>query len=79
MEYVWLANFMGCPSISCPAGYAKDSDVPVGVMAMGDWGSEEDLIDFARDGEGILDLYVPSGKDSVWEDVIGKAKEALAA
>lgn len=79
MEYVWLANFTGCPSISCPAGYAKDSGVPVGVMAMSDWGTEEDLIDFARDGEGILDMHVPSGKDSVWEDVIVKAKEALAA
>ncbi|KAJ5359308.1 uncharacterized protein N7496_011721 [Penicillium cataractarum] len=79
MEYVWLANFMGCPSISCPAGYAKDSGVPVGVMAMSDWGTEEDLIDFARDGEGFLDMQVPSGEDSVWEDVIGKAKEAGTA
>ncbi|CAI7622646.1 unnamed protein product [Penicillium pancosmium] len=56
MEYVWLANFTGCPSISCPAGYAPDSGVPIGLMAMGEWGSEEDLIDFARDGETILDL-----------------------
>ncbi|KAJ5450385.1 uncharacterized protein N7458_006834 [Penicillium daleae] len=79
MEYVWLANFMGCPSISCPAGYAKDSGVPIGVMAMSDWGTEEDLIDFARDGEGILDMHIPSGDDSVWEDVISKAKEAGVA
>ncbi|KAL3468218.1 amidase signature domain-containing protein [Aspergillus heterothallicus] len=58
MEYVWLANFTGCPAISCPAGYAEDNGhrVPIGVMAMGEWGSEEDLIAFARDGEGILDL-----------------------
>ncbi|KAL2824151.1 amidase signature domain-containing protein [Aspergillus cavernicola] len=58
MEYVWLANFTGCPSISCPAGYAEDNRhrVPIGIMAMGEWGSEEDLIAFARDGEGILDL-----------------------
>jgi amidase len=48
-------------------------------MAMSDWGTEEDLIDFARDGEGHLDLRVPSGDDSVWEDVIGNAKEAQAA
>lgn len=94
MEYVWLANFTGCPSINCPAGYARDSGVPIGVMAMGEWGSEEDLIDFARDGEAILDLpankpsgggeevsafkglRVPSAADSVWEDVIVKAKAA---
>ncbi|EAL90819.1 hypothetical protein KXX16_008563 [Aspergillus fumigatus] len=59
MEYVWLANFSGCPAISCPAGYSggdKGGRVPVGVMAMGEWGSEEDLIAFARDGEAILDL-----------------------
>ncbi|KAL4766631.1 amidase [Aspergillus foveolatus] len=58
MEYVWLANFTGCPAISCPAGYAEDNGhrVPIGVMAMGEWGSEEDLIAFARHGEGILDL-----------------------
>ncbi|GLB06308.1 hypothetical protein AtubIFM57258_001611 [Aspergillus tubingensis] len=57
MEYVWLANFSGCPAISCPAGYdVVDGGrrVPVGVMAMGEWGSEEELIEFARDGEGVL-------------------------
>ncbi|KAL2863709.1 amidase [Aspergillus lucknowensis] len=58
MEYVWLANFTGCPAISCPAGYAEDNGhrVPIGVMAMGEWGTEEDLFAFARDGEGVLDL-----------------------
>lgn len=56
MEYVYLANFTGCPSISCPAGYDPATGVPISVMAMSDWGTEEDLIDFARDGEGILDL-----------------------
>ncbi|KAJ5676753.1 uncharacterized protein N7477_002386 [Penicillium maclennaniae] len=56
MEYVWLANFTGCPSISCPAGYDRSSGVPIGLMAMSEWGTEEDLIDFARDGEGVLDL-----------------------
>ncbi|GCB26115.1 fatty acid amide hydrolase [Aspergillus awamori] len=58
MEYVWLANFTGCPAISCPAGYDVldgGSRVPVGFMAMGEWGSEEELIAFARDGESVLD------------------------
>ncbi|KAJ5673410.1 hypothetical protein N7507_002537 [Penicillium longicatenatum] len=56
MEYVWLANFTGCPSINCPAGYDPETGVPIGIMAMSDWGTEEDLIDFARDGEAILDI-----------------------
>ncbi|KAB8257280.1 amidase signature domain-containing protein [Aspergillus pseudonomiae] len=56
MEYVWLANFTGCPAINCPAGFVQDTRVPVGLMAMGEWGTEEDLIAFARDGEAILDL-----------------------
>lgn len=56
MEYAWLANFLGCPSINCPAGYDRNSGVPIGLMAMSEWGTEEDLFDFARDGEGVLDL-----------------------
>ncbi|PYH95429.1 amidase signature enzyme [Aspergillus ellipticus CBS 707.79] len=95
MEYVWLANFTGCPAINCPAGYhaaqdGSEGSVPIGLMAMGEWGSEEGLIDFARDGEGILDL--PEVRESQltgteeqgisglgvpagWEDVIVKAVE----
>lgn len=56
MEYAWLANFTGCPAINCPAGYLADSGVPVGLTAMGEWGSEEALIAFARDGVGLLDV-----------------------
>ncbi|KAL3469659.1 amidase signature domain-containing protein [Aspergillus californicus] len=64
MEYVWLANFTGCPAINCPAGYVNDTNghrVPIGVMAMGEWGCEEDLIAFAKDGEGLLDLEAKNG------------------
>lgn len=31
MEYVYLANFVGTPAISCPMGYAA-GNVPVGIM-----------------------------------------------
>ncbi|KAL4970448.1 amidase [Aspergillus stella-maris] len=91
MEYVWLANFTGCPAISCPAGYVQDGGhrVPVGVMAMGEWGVEEDLIAFARDGEEILDLdgdqggqmglTVPTGTEAVWEDVVANAKKGVSS
>ncbi|KAJ5131295.1 Amidase [Penicillium bovifimosum] len=93
MEFVWLANFMGCPAISCPAGYT-DGNVPIGIMAMGEWGTEEELIAFARDGEGILDLATGDAEDtgvaavkglrtpsddlSVWEDVIEQAKGKMS-
>ena len=33
MEYVWLANFVGTPAISCPMGYT-DANVPVGLMVI---------------------------------------------
>lgn len=75
MEYVWLANFTGCPAISCPAGYSPDSGVPIGVMAMGEWGTEEDLIAFARDGEPILDL--PSSGPSLEENGTASAAKGL--
>lgn len=66
MEYVYLANFTGCPAISRPMGYAVPSSgadgsqqqMPVGLMGMGEWGSEEALIEWARDGEGVLDVDV---------------------
>lgn len=64
MEYTWLANLTGCPSISCPAGYDSDSGIPIGLMGMSEWGSEEALFDFARDGEGVLDLNIVTKADS---------------
>ncbi|KAK4038219.1 fatty acid amide hydrolase [Parachaetomium inaequale] len=50
MEYVWLANFCGLPSLSVPAGFVQGrggtGDVPVGLMATGEWCSEEELLRF---------------------------------
>lgn len=55
MTYVWMANFLGCPSISIPVGTVEpkegDGRVPVGLMAMGEWGDEEGLFDWGRCGE----------------------------
>jgi Asp-tRNA(Asn)/Glu-tRNA(Gln) amidotransferase A subunit family amidase len=33
MEYVFFANWTGCPAISCPMGYAE-GDIPVGFMVL---------------------------------------------
>jgi amidase len=56
--------------------------MPVGIMGMGECGSEEQLLAFARDHQGVLpspeaELSVPSGKGAVWVDVIGEAERKL--
>ena len=55
MAFVWLANFTGCPAITVPVGRVDgrggEGKVPVGMMAMGEWGDEEGLIGWGRDGE----------------------------
>ncbi|ETI19771.1 hypothetical protein G647_08784 [Cladophialophora carrionii CBS 160.54] len=76
MEFVYLANFTGNPAISCPMGYT-DQNVPVGVMAMGDWCSEEQLIAFAREGESFLPsangIRRPKDEQN-WIDVLAETK-----
>ena len=55
MEYVWLANFTGCPALTIPVGMAEPKDgkgkIPVGLMAMAEWGAEEELLHWGRVGE----------------------------
>lgn len=71
MEFAWLANFVGCPAVNIPVGYDPKSSVPIGLMAMGEWGAEEALLGFAYDGEEILgELKRPSREDGAWVDVI---------
>ncbi|EGE80878.1 amidase [Blastomyces dermatitidis ATCC 18188] len=64
MEYVFLANFTGCPALSRPMGLVEGPGVPVGLMGMGEWGSEEMLIEWARDGEGMSVLSAEGGGDA---------------
>ncbi|TGZ77043.1 amidase signature enzyme [Ascodesmis nigricans] len=47
MQYVWMANWTGCPAVSVPVGYDEEG-VPVGLMAMGRWGAEEALVALAE-------------------------------
>ena len=58
MEYVWLANFTGCPAASIPMGLADESGkatggmkVPVGLMGLGEWGNEAGVLEWASAGE----------------------------
>ncbi|KAK5678533.1 hypothetical protein LTS10_008977 [Elasticomyces elasticus] len=62
MEYVWLANFTGCPAISVPAAYLEPEKgtgrIPIGFMGMGEWCSEDELLAFGYDCERYLhDVY----------------------
>ncbi|KAL2187609.1 amidase signature enzyme [Thermothelomyces heterothallicus CBS 203.75] len=77
MEYVWLANFCGLPSLSVPAGFVPGrkgtADVPVGLMATGEWCAEEQLLRFGR-------LLEEVGADrrrrpKVWVDVVAECKK----
>ncbi|KAK5657025.1 hypothetical protein OQA88_3550 [Cercophora sp. LCS_1] len=81
MTYVWLANYSGCPAVTCPAGYVQPKDgrdgiLPVGLMAMGEWGAEEQLLGFAREVEGYVSEVYPGGRrrPEEWADVVGIVK-----
>jgi Asp-tRNA(Asn)/Glu-tRNA(Gln) amidotransferase A subunit family amidase len=80
MEYVWLANFTGNPAISCPVGYVDPvkgkGKIPVGLMAMGEWGSEDSLIAWGKEAERWLNEEYPGGRQrpANWEDVVANAK-----
>lgn len=83
MEYVWLANFSGCPCLQVPVGYAEPKEgygsdvVPVGMMAMGEWGAEDQLIEWGFEAQAWL-----HGKEGgegrrrppVWVDVLKEAE-----
>jgi Asp-tRNA(Asn)/Glu-tRNA(Gln) amidotransferase A subunit family amidase len=88
MEYVWLANFTGCPCIQIPVGYAKaegtssksgGGDIPIGMMAMGEWGTENELIEWGYDGEAYLNETSGRVRPGVWVDVLGDASAAASA
>ena len=80
MQYVWLANVTGCPSVTCPMGYGApaqgEGNVPVGVLAMGEWGAEELLLQFASEAERYLHNDYAGGRQRPvkWVDVVGLAK-----
>lgn len=73
MEYVWLANFTGCPALSIPVGMAKPKqgtgDIPVGLMAMGEWGAEDTLFEWGRIGEKWAWNEERVSRPGTWADV----------
>ncbi|KAK3316060.1 amidase signature domain-containing protein [Apodospora peruviana] len=85
MEFVWLANFCGLPSISVPMGFVPavkgSGDVPVGLMATGEWCSEEELLQFGGVAEEVgaqERRRPPNWVDVVEETVSGKRDNNVA-
>jgi len=82
MEYVWLANFSGLPSISLPVGFVDpvqgEGKFPIGLMGAGEWGSEDQLIQFGFEGEKYLNEVYEGGrlKPKHWVDVFGAVEAA---
>ncbi|KAI9785941.1 MAG: hypothetical protein M1839_008207 [Geoglossum umbratile] len=76
MEFTSFANLTGVPALSIPVGYAEPAEgkgkVPVGLMAMGEWGGEEELIEWGKEGEGYLNSGLEGGRlrPGGWVDVL---------
>ncbi len=69
MRFVWLANFTGCPALSIPVGMVEPEagngpKVPVALMAMAEWGNEDELMDWGRCGE---EWAWRDGEEKVWK------------
>lgn len=90
MEYVWMANFCGVPALSVPVGFVgpeggeKDGQeageevkgkIPVGMMGMGEWAGEEQLLGWGVDCEDIGKDRM--GRPPIWVDVIARAREEM--
>ncbi|KAI1780824.1 amidase signature enzyme [Hypoxylon cercidicola] len=81
MMYVWLANSVGCPAVSTPVGYVDPEEgegkLPVGLMAMGEWGAEEQLLAWAKETEAYLNEAWEGGRNRSrdWADVVEIAKD----
>ncbi|CAG8962008.1 hypothetical protein HYFRA_00014116 [Hymenoscyphus fraxineus] len=88
MEYVWMANFCGVPSITLPIGYvvpegqngegecaSEDTSgkIPVGLMAMGEWATERALMKFGLDVEEVCGEI--QSRPPGWVDVLELAKQ----
>jgi Asp-tRNA(Asn)/Glu-tRNA(Gln) amidotransferase A subunit family amidase len=80
MAYIFLSNLTGTPSLSAPVGYVKpeqgEGDLPIGLMAMGEWGSEEQLLAWAGEAEEYVHdkLEGSRRRPKAWLDVMELVK-----
>lgn len=81
MSYIFLSNFTGAPSATAPVGYSRpdvgEGQLPVGLLAMGEWGQEEQLLAWARETEGYLSHKYEGGRrrPQTWLDVFAEAQK----
>ncbi|KAG5950476.1 hypothetical protein E4U53_004975 [Claviceps sorghi] len=82
MMYIFLANLTGTPSLTVPVGYAApqqgDGKVPIGLLATAEWGSEEQLLQFAGEAEEYLHTAYEEGRrrPDAWLDVMALVGDA---
>lgn len=80
MTYVFLSNMTGTPSLSAPVGYLDpdqgEGKLPVGLLATGEWGSEEQLLAWAAEAEDYLHHATETSRrrPSEWVDVMNLDK-----
>ncbi|KAL6876731.1 amidase [Trichoderma novae-zelandiae] len=80
MSYIFMANMTGTPSVTAPVGYVDPAQgegrLPVGLLATGEWGSEEQLLAWAREAEEYLHETYPEGRrrPDAWADVFALAR-----
>ena len=76
MAFIFLANVAGTPAVTAPVGYVAprqgEGDLPVGLMAMGEWGCEEQLLAWAGETEEYLHETYEGGRKrpETWLDVM---------
>jgi Asp-tRNA(Asn)/Glu-tRNA(Gln) amidotransferase A subunit family amidase len=90
MRYVWLGNFCGLPALTVPAGYVVPEGrpnageiasmdelgkVPIGLMASGEWTSEQNLIHFGLAAEALGEPG--RSRPPNWVDTIALARDEM--
>lgn len=81
MAYIFISNFTGAPSVTAPVGYSTpdvgEGQLPVGLLAMGEWGEEERLLLWAREAEEYLESVCEGGRrrPDTWVDVFAEAQK----
>lgn len=85
MSYVFVANMTGTPAVSAPVGYVDpeqgEGKLPIGLMAQGEWGSEEQLLQWTLEAEDYLNNVYEDGRrrPPTWLDVLKEAQGAKTA
>lgn len=73
IRHVFLANFIGTPSLTVGVGYAKENGIPIGLMGLAEWGKEEDLFGWGKDVDEGLTSSSRRRRGEIWVDVLGGA------